>query len=266
MTSEMPISQAVPSLDDVRRGIDAIDDAILDLIEQRFQLVEQVKAAKTVEASPWPSPLRPAREMMILKRLLAKRSAALAPELLVRLWRGMVTEASIAQSPVNIHISKKLAGAVGQRLRIRDYFGRFTVEDCRDEAQALVQINANPADIAIVEADSAWADAFVAGHAGRAQVIGFLPLFSADPAPKLLVFGVAPLQATGDDETLLLSKGSLPRDFSVQPQWQVKSGSFKVTALAGFYSEHEGPLVGLMRSNPGLGLKVVGRYPAAIEV
>jgi hypothetical protein len=65
---------------------------------------------------------------------------------------------------------------------------------------------------------------------------------------------------------LLLSKGSLPRDFSVQPQWQVKSGSFKVTALAGFYSEHEGPLVGLMRSNPGLGLKVVGRYPAAIEV
>jgi chorismate mutase / prephenate dehydratase len=266
MTSESVQLQNAPPLSDIRRGIDAVDDAMLRLVEERFHLVEQVKAAKGGEPSPWPSPLRPAREMQILKRLLAQKSAHVSADLLVRLWRGIVTEASMVQSPVTIHISKKLASAMGHRLRIRDYFGRFAVEDYRDEAQAMVQINANPSDIAIVEPDSPWADAYIEGQAGKAQVIGLLPALRHADVPQLLILGVAPVEATGDDETLLLSKGNLPRDFSVQPVWQAKSGSYRLTALAGFYSEHEAPLVGLMRSNPGLGLKVVGRYPTPIEV
>lgn len=266
MTSEALNPNTALTLDEIRRDIDAVDEAMLRLLDERFHLVEQVKAAKGSETAPWPTPLRPAREMQILKRMMAQRGAKLSPELLVRLWRGVITEATLAQSVLTIHVSKKLANAMGQRLRIRDYFGRFAVEDSRDEAQALLEINANPSDIAIVEPDSLWADAFMQGQAGRAQVIGTLPVLKDEAVPKLLILGVAPVHATGEDETLLLSKGNLPRDFVVQPVWQAKSGAYRLSALAGFYSEHEAPLVGLMRSNPGLGLKVVGRYPAPIEV
>jgi chorismate mutase / prephenate dehydratase len=253
------------TLDDLRRSIDAIDEQLVGLLRQRFAVSAEVKSAKVGDAVTWPSPLRPSREMEILKRLKALSGDALPPELLVRLWRGILTESSLVQAPVAIHVGKKLAQAMAQRLRIRDHFGRFAVEECRDEAQALMQVNANPADLCIVETESNWAEAFLRGEGGKAQVIAVLPTLSTEPMPKMLVFGVAPVQPTGEDETLLISKGSLPRDFSVQPLWQAKAGAYRLSALAGFYSEHEGPLVGLARSNPGLGLKVAGRYASAIE-
>lgn len=263
--SSSNLSPSTMSLDDIRRAIDAVDDEVLALLQKRFSLVDGVIAAKGVESSSWPSPLRPSREMQILKRL-AVNAQELPLDLLVRLWRGIITEATLRQAPVTIHVGKKLALAMGHRLRIRDYFGRFPVEECRDEAQALMQINANPADICIVETESNWIEAYMRGDAGKAQVIGILPVLKDADMPKLLVFGVAPTQATGEDETLLISKGSLPRDFSPQPLWQAKVGSFRLSSLAGSYSEHESPLIGLARSNPGLGLKVAGRYASAIEV
>lgn len=264
MTSSAAPS-ATPSLDDVRRAIDGVDDAMLALLQKRIALVDGVIAAKAGEPRSVATPLRPGREMQILRRLVSARKD-LAPELLVRLWRGIVTEATLKQAPVSIHVSRKLAQAMGQRLRIRDHFGRFAVEEWRDAGQAMMQVNANPADICIVETDSDWAEAFAHGHAGQAQVIAALPALKEEDIPKLLVLGVAPGQATGEDETLILSKGNLPRDFPLHPVWQVKSGAYRLSALAGWFSEHESPLVGLARSNPGLGLKVAGRYASAIEV
>jgi len=254
------------SLDDVRRAIDGVDDALADLLQQRFGLTEQVKSAKGGEPSPWLTPLRPAREMEILRRLFSKVGGNLPPELLVRLWRSILTESSLRQSNITVHVGKKLAQAMGHRLRIRDHFGRFAVEECRDDAQALVQVNANSLDVCIVETESNWVEPFMQGMGGKAQVIGVLPVVKDSDMPKLLVLGVAPAQATGEDETLLISKGSLPRDFSPQPVWQAKVASYRLSSLAGFFSEHESPLISLSRSNPGLGLKVAGRYASAIEV
>ncbi len=256
---------STPHLDDVRRAIDGVDDALLDLLEKRIALVDGVIAAKAGDPQAVASPLRPGREMQILKRLVARRSQT-EPQLLVRLWRAIVSEATLKQAKVAIHVGRKTAQAMGHRLRIRDHFGRFPVEEWRDAGQAMMQVNANPADLCIVETDSDWIDPFVHGHAGRAQVIAALPALKEEGVPKLLVIGVSPAQPTGEDETLIISKGNLPRDFAPQPLWQLKSGPYRLSALAGWYSEHESPLVGLARSNPGLGLKVAGRYASAIEV
>jgi chorismate mutase len=45
MTSP-PANSPPPSLDDVRRAIDGVDDAILALLQQRIALVDGVIAAK----------------------------------------------------------------------------------------------------------------------------------------------------------------------------------------------------------------------------
>ena len=261
----MSASPSSLQLDELRRAIDAIDDGILELVQRRFQTVQGVKAVKTSDPGAWPSPLRPGREMQILKRLLAQADGSVPPETLVRLWRSIITESTLKQSSVTLHVPRKLAGSIADRLMLRDHFGRFSVAECRDETQALVQVNVAPGDLCVVETSSAWIDPFLEGKAGKAQVMGTLPVIGAGEVPNLLVFGVAPAQATGEDETLLISKGSLPRDFAVQPLWQIKLGSHRLSALAGFYSEHESPLIGLMRSNPGLGLAVAGRYPSAIS-
>jgi chorismate mutase / prephenate dehydratase len=254
------------SLDSVRQDIDALDDQIVDLIVQRFEVTAHVRGLKQQAASAWASPLRPAREAAILRRLLARtKGSALNPDLLVRLWRNILNESSRNQAPITLHVSKHLNHNMAHRLRLRDYFGAMPVEEYRDEAQALLQIDSAPGDLCVVETDQPWTEAFVAGAAGKAQVIACLPVLKEEAMPKLLVIGQAPVEASGQDETLVITEGKLPRDFVPQPVWQVKIGNHRLSSLPGYLSEHEGPLVGLMRSNASLGLKVAGRYASAIE-
>ena len=253
------------SLEEARREIDALDDGLFDLLARRFDCVERVRTAKGGNGQA--SPLRPEREAYILRRLLSRAAETQVPaELVVRLWRAIMVEASLAQAPITIHVSRRFNQTMGNRLRLRDYFGATPVEDYRDEAQALFQIESNPLDLCVVETESPWLDAFLEGKAGRAQVIAALPFLKTGDVPPLLVLGHARAVATGDDETLITSDGKLPRDFTPTPLWEVKMGSRRLSALPGFLSEHESPLVSLTRSNPGLHLQVVGRYPSPFEV
>lgn len=253
-------------LEGIRREMDAIDDALLSLLERRFAATEKVRTIKSKNGALGGSAFRPAREAAILRRLLSRPESLVPPELLVRLWRNILSRSTQNQADVTIHISKKLNSSMGLRLRIRDYFGTLPVEEYRDEAQALMQVNTSPGDICIVETESPWVEAFIEGKAGQARVVACLPFLREDDVPKLLVFGHAPSEPTGDDETLIISDGKLPRDFSPAPLWQIKLGARRVSCLPGFLSDHESPLVGLNRSNALLGLKVAGRYPSPFEI
>jgi chorismate mutase / prephenate dehydratase len=261
------MTPAAPALDALRRELDDVDDAMLALLAKRLVLTQQVKSFKQVTTKTTGSPLRPAREAQIHRRMLqAAKAQNLDPAYVLRLWRAILTDSSLRQAPMTLHLSKRLSQTLGHRLRLREHFPAMPVEEWKDEAQALMQINITPGDIAVVETDSPWIDACVAGKAGTAHIIGALPVLRDETVPQLLIFGNAPAEATGHDETLLITQGNLPRDFPLQPVWQVKIGPWRLSALAGFHSEHEGPIVGLTRSNISLGLKVAGRYPSAIEI
>jgi len=254
------------SLDAIRREMDEIDDAILGLLVRRVAASGRVKGQKSQSGTLSSSPIRPAREAAILRRLTRRGGTSVPPELLVRLWRVILSASTLAQAPVSLHISRKLSSNMALRLKLRDQFGPMPAEEYPDEREALAQLNANGGDICAIETGSPWADAYAAGAAGGARIIASLPVLREEPVPELLIFGHAEALATGDDETVLVSDGKLPRDFLPAPLWQVKSGERWVTCLPGFLPEHEGPLVGLIRSNPGLGLKIAGRYPSPIEI
>lgn len=258
---------AAPALEALRRELDDIDDALLALLAERTVITNQVKSFKQVTGKGLGLPLRPAREAQIHGRIiLAAKAQGVDPALALRIWRGILTESCLSQTPITLHLPRKLSQSMGHRLRLRDYFANMPVEEWKDEAQALMQVNVNSTDICVVETEGPWLEAFAQGCAGQAHVIAALPVIKAGPIPQLLVIGHAPMEATGTDETLLITQGNLPRDFALHPLWQVKGGSYRLSAMAGFHSEHESPLVGLMRSNISLGLKVAGRYPSAIEV
>lgn len=253
-------------LHSVRRDIDALDDQIFDLVAKRFEMTSQVRGLKQREPALWPLPLRPTREAAILRRLVARaRTSGLPVDLVVSLWRDILNASISQQAKITLHISRHLNVNMAHRLRLRDYFGPLPVEEYRDEAQALLQIDQAAGDLCVVETEQPWTEAFMTGHAGKAQVIAALPVLKEDDMPKLLVLGQAPVEPTGQDETLVISVGKLPRDFSPLPLWQVKIGNHRLSCLPGFLLEHEGPLVGLMRSNAALGIKIAGRYASAIE-
>jgi chorismate mutase len=264
MDNDVPPADA---LETIRREIDEIDAALLRLLDNRFAAVEKVRAAKNHKSQPGnSSPMRPAREAIVLRHLIEMDASRVPAELRLRLWRAIVSSSSLSQAPVSIHVSAGLYNSARLRLLVRDYFGA-TPEMCHSgEASVLDAIAANPGDIAVVALDSPWLDAFMTGRAGKAQVTGCLP-WMAPPAsiPQAFIFGHAAPEATGGDETVLITDGQLPRDFTPSPLWQTRIEGKRLTSLPGFLSEHNTPLIGLKRSNAPLALTLLGRYPSPLE-
>jgi chorismate mutase len=196
------------SLESVRREIDALDDQIVDLVAKRFEVTSQVRGLKQSEPLTWPLPLRPTREAAILRRLTARgKLGGVSAHLVVRLWRSILNESTIKQAPITLHVSRHLNANMAHRLRLRDYFGPMPVEEYRDEAQALLQIDSASGDLCVVETEQPWTAGFIAGNAGRAQVITALPILKESGLPKLLIIGQAPVEPSGQDETLVISEG-----------------------------------------------------------
>ena len=66
--------EALPTLDDLRRQIDEIDVALQELIVRRAEVVTQVGELKNrVSTGARAVHMRPAREAIILRRLVAGR-------------------------------------------------------------------------------------------------------------------------------------------------------------------------------------------------
>src|SRR4051812_2994668 len=68
----------------LRGEIDRLDDQIHDLVMRRAEVVATLANSRVKGGA---SPLRPGREAMILRRLLARHAGALPGGAVVRLWR-----------------------------------------------------------------------------------------------------------------------------------------------------------------------------------
>jgi chorismate mutase / prephenate dehydratase len=71
----------------LRNEIDRIDNAIHDLLMERAQVVEKVRAAKGSEGIK----LRPGREAEVLRRLIARHTGPFPKGAVVRIWREVMS-------------------------------------------------------------------------------------------------------------------------------------------------------------------------------
>src|SRR5437764_8473861 len=69
------------SLEDIRREIDRIDSAILKLVGERLAMVDRVRAFKNGSGIADATPIRPAREAVILRRLIETAAGGVPAEL-----------------------------------------------------------------------------------------------------------------------------------------------------------------------------------------
>ena len=83
----------------IREAIDQTDDGILELIERRLKLAREMAAAKPVGEGH--SPLRPAREAAILRRL-SERAQSASPPLIEIVWRELIGQGRQAQGPMRL--------------------------------------------------------------------------------------------------------------------------------------------------------------------
>jgi chorismate mutase len=246
------------SLDDIRREIDAIDTGLLDLLGQRFRASAKVRSVKAVEGSLAVSPIRPAREAMILRHLVARRPPEVPVDTLVRLWRVILTSSTLAQAAVTVHLPSAVNENPQLRAVVNAHFCATPVAVHPDAAAVIARLEARRGDIGVVTPRSSWAAPLMSDRGDGPHVIGTLPLLSTGGEPQLLVLGYADAQETGDDQTLLVGSSSWS---GAAPVWQAVAGPSRLVSLPGFLDAAD-----IARDLAPLGWRLAGRYPTPIKV
>jgi chorismate mutase / prephenate dehydratase len=196
-------------LETIRREIDGIDSALLSLVAERLQLADKLAAAKTPLAG---LPIRPGREIALLRRLISAAPAPLERELVVELWRALIAATLRRQRVIDVAVG---GGRNDPRLFdiARRHFGARTriqhlgepqaaLQKAADDPQSWVAVTPWPAAPGV----GAWWPALTERRFHGLHLLAGLPALSvAGEDPEAAVFGAAATEEAGGDVTMLMA-------------------------------------------------------------
>lgn len=197
------------SLDDLRREIDAIDDALLASLVRRAGLMGRVAQAKQAQGDP--SPIRPGREAVVLRRLLERSSEPLPPAVVARVWRELTAAAVSLQGSLSVAVCGQ-SKSVGYWDLARNHFGSSTPMTLHVSPMvALRHVVDQEGGLAVLplpqEGDrDPWWRAMLSDDAAAPRIVWRLPFFASltgrfEDLGAFVVGCVAP-EPTGRDVTV----------------------------------------------------------------
>lgn len=202
------MSSAEPSLADLRREIDEIDDTLHDLLIRRGELQAAVVRAKA-DSEVY---IRPGRESLVLRRLCARHRGRFPKAVLVRIWREIFAAALAMQGAFSIAVAGTRAGGGDLRTLARDHFGSLTpLKEMASASRVLQAVADGEATVGVLpmpeseESDPWWRRLARSGERVP-RVIARLP-FAAPGSragdSEALAVGLAPPEETGHDRSYL---------------------------------------------------------------
>lgn len=214
MTDVAPESQALtpnPEADPlaaIRAEIDRTDAAMLDLVAARLRLADRLASLKTANGSTLP--IRPGREISLLRRLIATAPEPVEPEMVVELWRALIAANVRRQGPIDVAVA---GGNDPVRLFdiARRHFGaRTRIRRLNDPQSALLRAIEEPRTVAVVPWPSApgvgsWWPALSESRFHKLHLIAGLPVRGPIEAdPEACIFAAVPPEPAGEDVTMLM--------------------------------------------------------------
>jgi chorismate mutase len=183
----------LPSLAELRREIDRIDEAMHRLLMERGEIIGRlIKVKKTQEQG---SAFRPAREADMMRRLVERHKGILPLDTAEGIWRIIISTFTYVQAPFSVHADIS-AGSAQMRDSARFHFG-FTVPFVAHMGAAAVvaAVSDSAGDLGLVPAVAtpgagAWWNALEFDSAPK--IIARLPFVErADHPAALPVFVVS---------------------------------------------------------------------------
>jgi chorismate mutase len=112
-----------PSLGDLRKDIDRIDEEVHRLLMARGEIIDRLIAVKTTQETG--SAFRPAREAEMMRRLVDRHRGILPLDTVESIWRVIISTFTYVQAPFSVHADLSAGDAI-MRDSARFHFG-FTV-------------------------------------------------------------------------------------------------------------------------------------------
>ncbi len=205
-------------LDHLRAEIDRIDQAVLDLLIERSNVVRRIGEVKG-DGPDGRSALRPAREAQILRRLAERSGARFPAPVLVRMWRELIAALTRLQTPLSVAVFAPKERALQVWDLARDHFGSATAMVAVDRPlqalRALADRSATVAVLPLPNDDDSWWVSLMSDR--ELRVFARLPFVSSDGEEvRALALGQLEIEPSGDDLTPLaieadqgLSRGRL---------------------------------------------------------
>ena len=167
-----PSQSKPPSLAELRREIDRIDEAMHRLLMERGDIIDRLIAAKQTQEKG--SAFRPAREADMMRRLVDRHKGILPLDTAESIWRVIISTFTYVQAPFSVHADLS-AGDAAVRDSARFHFG-FTVPFVPhpDAPSVVVAVSGSRGDLGLVP---------VFGMAGAGA---WWSALESDAAPKIV--------------------------------------------------------------------------------
>ena len=182
---------APPSLQDLRKEIDTIDEQVHRLLMQRGDIIDRlIQVKKTQEVG---SAFRPAREADMMRRLVERHRGMLPLDTVESIWRVIISTFTYVQAPFSVHADVSL-GEAAMRDSARFHFGFVVPYISHFSAPAAVEAVAkSKGDLALVSATSSHTPWWIALEGNTApKIIARLPFVErADHPAALPVFVIS---------------------------------------------------------------------------
>lgn len=192
----------------LRAEIDGIDQTMLALIGQRMLLADKIVKAKGETTG---LPIRPGREIRMLRKLVGTAPQGVEPELVVELWRALIAANLRRQTVIDVAVG----GGRNDPSRMFDiarrHFGaRTRISHVGDPQTALLRAVENPNTVAVCPWPAApgvgsWWPALSESRFHKLHLIAGLPVRGpAESEPEACVFAAAPTEPAGSDVSLVM--------------------------------------------------------------
>lgn len=183
----------------LRAEIDALDHALLDMLTARGGFATQLAAAKGPGAA---LPMRPAREVAMLRALVAKAGPNLDAETILEVWRALIAANIRRQGAVEILVPVA-AGATPDPIRVFDlvrrHFGAGAKITRGEDVRGALARALEAPNLVIA---APWPGATGAG--------AWWPILNESKFKSLAIFAALPMRADGAEPDLALVADKAP--------------------------------------------------------
>ncbi len=279
-------------LADLRAEIDAIDSQLHDLLMRRTDLAVQVGDVKAQVQPLGGTPadgakfIRPAREALILRRLVARHQGKLPKAVVVRMWREMISALLQVEGPFVVAVQAP-KGETALWDLARDHYGsRVQITPLPENGDVLAAVTRGKATVGILPMPrlgerSPWWPQLLSNGEGIPHIMGRLPFGDIgnvrDPKAEAMVIGRAPNEPTGDDRSWVVLTLPAPRSRRaildaakpLQPDQELclertSTGREWLLDVAGFANELEATAASVGEALGG-DVRVLGSYAAPLR-